>query len=333
MVSNFTFVILTGYCYMSEPDNTLHTIPTLTAQSAGVSLLPFLALRFPAVPLAQLQRAVREGQVRVDGRVVRQAAWVVPSGSQVSWRGPLADIALTEPAAPLTLEILYEDADLLICDKPAGMLSHPSPQEKSGTLLHAAAHYILQQGGPSAQRPFLLHRLDRDTSGVIALARHERAAQILTRDFAEKRARKQYLALVKGIVNDDSGTIDAAIAPTPHLWPRWRVAANGAPAQTRFTIRERFPRHTLLSLEPLTGRTHQLRLHCAHIGHPIAGEKVYRGIAKPARTPGISFLRTMLHAERLTLPHPTQTGRLVAAAAPLPADLTQALAAIVNCEL
>lgn len=310
---------------------------TLHVKLNHITIADFLGLNFPAWSAVEIVAALRAGHIQLNGRRLSgKPDYLLRRGDTVTL---LDKSARSEPPAqdtPLPLEILYQDAALLIVNKPAGMLSHPSPQEKEGTLLHAVGHYLLTRASdsdssenlaPNAKllRPFLLHRLDRDTSGVIALARTPQVARRLSADFEQRRVRKRYLALVKGVVTADEGLIDAPVAATPQLWPRWRVAATGQTAQTRFTVLQRGPQHTLLQLEPLTGRTHQLRLHCAHLGHPILGERIYRGSQTLVRGPQPQAPRTLLHAHSLALPHPMQNKQCLEIVAPYPPDLLQAL--------
>jgi 23S rRNA pseudouridine1911/1915/1917 synthase len=287
----------------------------------------FLALHFPAISLTRLRTAIKQGAARVNARPT-MPGWILQPGDQIT-------IAL-DPDAPtsalpenLPLDILFEDDDLLVINKQTGLLSHPSKSEKSGTLLNAIAWHWLhrpQTPGKTAPRPILLHRLDRDTSGVIAIAKNERASRIVSKAFRLRRVKKEYLALVYGVVAEDAGTIDAPIGRDPHGWPRWCILPEGDPAQTNFTVRQRFAEHTLLALEPLTGRTHQLRLHCAHIGHPIVGDPVYKGKDKAMQQPipGCKPKHQLLHAHSLTLRHPS-TGEDICFIAPLPPALADAI--------
>jgi 23S rRNA pseudouridine1911/1915/1917 synthase len=293
---------------------------------AGAELEHFVALNFPAVSSVNIRKAIRGGCLAVNGRTIAKPFWKLRAGDEITFKARVSHLfPHSRPAPPL--QVLYEDADLLIADKPAGQLSHPSPQERSGTLLDSAAQYILGQGNPAMRRPFLLHRLDKDTTGAIALARHEKAAAILTKAFHEQRVGKTYLALTHGVVAAESGEINFPIGATPHLWPRWRVSADGAVAVTRFCALRRFPRHTLLSLKPQTGRTHQIRIHCAYLGHPLVGERVYCAGGEAHAIAGFSPVRQLLHAQRLVLPHP-KTGQSIIVTAPWPSDLAKAVAAL-----
>ena len=298
---------------------------TFTVAAKGFRLDQFLALQFPAISLTRLRTAIKHGDARLNGRTTF-SGWIVQAGDQVTIQ--------LDPGAPtsampekITLDVLFEDEDLLIVNKPVGLLSHPSHKEKSGTLLNAIAYHLLHSPQPaSVPRPILLHRLDRDTSGVIALAKSERANRIVSKAFRERRVKKLYRALVYGVIAEDTGTIDAPIGHEPHLWPRWCVKEGGDASQTNFTVKQRFPQHTLIELQPLTGRTHQLRLHCAHIGHPIVGDPVYKGrdqtVLQPI--PDLKLKHQLLHAHSLTLQH-LSTGEELCVIAPLPATLIEAI--------
>lgn len=300
---------------------------TCEVAASGLRFDQFIALHFPAISLTRIRRAIREGAARVNGRQ-RMQGWILQPGDQISLKIDPGEPTAAKPE-DIPLDILFEDDDLLIINKPVNLLSHPSHTEKSGTLMNAIAWHLLHhaQAGKSAARPVLLHRLDRDTSGVIAIAKNDRATRIVTKAFRKRRVSKRYLALVAGVVAPDSGEIAAPIGRSPHTWPRWRVIESGDPAQTRFVVKERFAQLTLLELEPLTGRTHQLRIHCAHFGHPIIGDQVYKGNgATPVVVvPGIKTKHQLLHAHSLAFRHPT-TGAEMTFTAPLPQAMKEALA-------
>jgi 23S rRNA pseudouridine1911/1915/1917 synthase len=225
------------------------------------------------------------------------------------------------------LDIVFEDDDLLVVNKPAGMLVHPSHREKNGTLLNAATFYlnrpifILEEEkrrkgeGETAVRssfppllfcssifirPGLPHRLDKQTSGLMVIAKSSRAHRMLSDHFMKRRVEKRYLALVDGIVEASEGLINAPIGRHPEL-KHWSVKDGGKISETRFRVRERFADTTLLELEPVTGRTNQLRIHCESIEHPIVGD-VRRG--------GSEFSRLCLHAYHLAFPHPSSGERM-----------------------
>lgn len=272
----------------------------------------FLARRLPAVSVTRLRRAIAEGEALLNGAPAAKGMRL-GCGDRVSITLNAAERSSTTPE-PMALEILYEDAELIVVNKPAGLLVHPSRSEKSGTLTNALAYHFLQHGG-TAIRPGLIHRLDRHTSGVLVIAKTARAHRIIAKAFRQRRVVKRYLALITGRVALDAGEVAAPIGRDGQAWPRWQINSNGRPALTRYAVRRRFAQHTLLELEPLTGRTHQLRIHCAHLGHPVVGDRVYGTPEPVSERLGLSY--HLLHAERLTLRHPG-TGSEMSFTAPLP---------------
>jgi 23S rRNA pseudouridine1911/1915/1917 synthase len=201
----------------------------------------------------------------------------------------------------ISFDIVFEDEHLIVVNKPAGMLMHPSHREHSGTLLNGLVFHLNDKSGgrPTMDsgeriRPGLIHRLDKETSGLVVVAKDARAHRILSGHFMKRRIEKRYLALVEGVLADDEGTIRAPIGRYDEL-KFWGVKADGKDSETQFVVRERRSDTTLVELEPVTGRTNQLRIHCQSIGHPIVGD-VPRG--------GRKFSRLCLHAYRLGFPHP-----------------------------
>lgn len=212
---------------------------------------------------------------------------------------------------PMTLDVAYEDAEVLVVNKPPGLLVHPTSPEQRATLAHGIAARYADQGVRRKVRP--VHRLDRDTSGLVLFAHTAAAQQRLDAQLREETLRRQYQALVGGVLADEKGAIDAPIGPHPRHPHLRAVRPEGrAPARTRYQVVERFADATLLRLELETGRTHQIRVHLAHAGHPVLGDRQYGG------APG--FPRQALHAGRLTFLHPG-TGESVEVQAPLPADM------------
>jgi 23S rRNA pseudouridine1911/1915/1917 synthase len=222
-------------------------------------------------------------------------------------------VELAMKPEPLPLEIVFEDAEIIVVNKASGMLMHPTFAQKTGTLLNALAYYLNEsresevesrEKEKSDSRPFirpgLVHRLDRQTSGLLVVAKTMRAHRILSDHFRRKLVEKKYFALVEGLVKEDSGTIVAPIGRIEEI-KLWNVKAGGKHAETRFRIKERFSDSTLLELEPVTGRTNQLRIHCAHVGHPIIGDKWH------SRR---EFPRLCLHAYRLSFWHPNGNKRM-----------------------
>jgi 23S rRNA pseudouridine1911/1915/1917 synthase len=227
----------------------------------------------------------------------------------------------TESAAP-SVPILYEDDDLLVVDKPAGLVVHPAYRHPAGTLFDAVSAYV--QGHGEA-KPCLLHRLDKDTSGAILLAKTEHARRHLVRQFEQHTIRKTYLALVCGAPDPASGEIDAPLRRDPLDRRRMQIDPQGVPAHTAYqTLKVLAPGFAVVELAPLTGRMHQLRIHLAAQGTPIIGDTLY---ARPERWAKLSPPRQCLHAHALAFRHPT-TGMHLRVVSPLPADIRTILAAL-----
>ncbi|MBO0799624.1 MAG: RluA family pseudouridine synthase [Blastocatellia bacterium] len=273
----------------------------------------FVASQLPRVSLTRIRRLIAEGEVLVNGekslKGVRLAA-----GDHVSVKIFAADKSSTTPE-PIPLDILYEDDHLIVVNKAVGLLVHPSRSEKSGTLTNGLAYHFWRSTG-AAIRPGLVHRLDRNTSGVIVIAKTPRAHRTISKHFRERLVKKFYLALVSGIVEQERGEIKAPIGYDPKVFPHWCVMSDGRLAETRYKVRRRFAAHTLLELEPLTGRTHQLRIHCNLIGHPIIGDPLYSSRVDPLAAQ-YKLKHHLLHASRLLFRHPA-TNAEMEFEAPLP---------------
>lgn len=218
------------------------------------------------------------------------------------------------------ISILYEDTDLLVVDKPAGLVIHPAYKHPDGTLFDAVRDELCRRG---EAKPCLLHRLDKDTSGAVLLAKTETARRHLVRQIEQRRLRKTYLALVCGRPDPASGSIDAPLCRDPNDRLRVRIDPSGDPARTEYqTLQTWEPRFSLVELHPITGRMHQLRVHLAALHTPIVGDTRY---ADPARWEPLAPARQMLHARALTFQHPT-SGEYTTVQAPLPDDLQMLLA-------
>jgi 23S rRNA pseudouridine1911/1915/1917 synthase len=230
----------------------------------------------------------------------------------------------------MALDIIYEDADLVALNKPAGLVVHPAAGHREHTLVNALLHHCGGQlsGIGGVTRPGIVHRLDKDTSGCLVAAKNDDAHLHLCAQFAGRSVEKTYLALVCGRMSRLSGCIEAAIARDPAHRQRMAVTAKkGRDARTRFRVLERWSAATLVEAEPLTGRTHQIRVHLRHLGFPVAGDAVYgrRATARLKENTGYSAPRLLLHARRLALTHPRTQQRMVFEAPP-PADFAAALA-------
>ncbi|HXJ35075.1 MAG TPA: RluA family pseudouridine synthase [Candidatus Eisenbacteria bacterium] len=300
----------------------------VTAAHEGERLDRVVATLAEVGTRSQAKQLVDGGHVRVDG-VVRKASFVVRAGMRIEVDLNVAPPAGIEPEA-LPLRVLYEDAVLLAIDKPPGMVVHPAPGARRGTVVNALLHHLgALEGVGAAERPGIVHRLDKDTSGVLVVARTAAALEALARQFRARTIHKRYLALVHGHVRAASGTIDRPIGRDPRERKRMSVRApRGRAAVTRYTVVERFPGATLLAVAPQTGRTHQIRVHLAALGHPIVGDAVYggrrRGTARETADALAACPRQALHAQAITFVHPA-SGTEVHLEAPLPADLSGVL--------
>jgi 23S rRNA pseudouridine1911/1915/1917 synthase len=277
---------------------------------------------------SHVQKLITAGLLTSDG-VQLKANTIVAPGTTLDFVVPEAVPLDVEPAPEIDVRVVHEDDDLLIIDKPAGLVVHPSPGHAGGTLVNA----LLARDDASAfggiagvQRPGIVHRLDRDTSGLLMVAKHDAAQASLMAQLKARRVKKTYLALVHGEVAAAVGRIEAPIGRDPKHRTRMAVVADGRASTTGYRVRERFPGWTLLELDLVTGRTHQIRVHLDAIGHPIAGDPVYgTGTARRGPQVGSAKLeRLFLHAWRLELVSPS-SGALIRATAPLPDELESVL--------
>jgi 23S rRNA pseudouridine1911/1915/1917 synthase len=271
-----------------------------------------------------VQRLIEDGRVTLGGQPVKSNTVVEP--------GANLEVDIPERVEPrieaeqIPLHVVYEDADVLIIDKPAGLVTHPAPGHNSGTLVNA----LLGRGGADAygsvagaDRPGIVHRLDRDTSGLIIVARNDRAQSALMAQLKARRVKKTYLALVAGAVPAENGRIEAPIGRDPRHYSRMAVVGSGRASTTGYHVRERLPGWTLLEVDLLTGRTHQIRVHLASIGHQIAGDRMYATGAAKAGPEGLE--RLFLHSWRVEFASPSSE-KVIRAEAPLPEELESVLA-------
>lgn len=267
---------------------------------------------------SEWQRLIEAGLVTVNGARVKPSERLAPHDRlQIH---PAATFSLLEPDPSIPLEILYEDPAMIVINKPAGLVVHPAPGHERGTLVHALLARFPELRDPTGQlRPGIVHRLDRDTSGVMVVGKTIEAVAALQKEMQSGRARKVYHLLVRGTIQEDAGTIDAPIGRDPVHRQRMAVRADGRPARTEFRVLERLPGYTYVEAVPVTGRTHQLRVHFAYIGHPVAGDRVY-GHGRPP--PGLH--RQFVHARELTITSPA-THETRTFVAELPADLQMTL--------
>lgn len=270
----------------------------VTAEHAGQRLDTWLALQDLELTRSQVQRLIREGQVEVAGRVaksnhrLRTGEWVT---IVVPKPRPLEILA---EAIPLT--IIYEDAHLAVINKPQGMVTHPAQGNYTGTLVNALLYQIGDLSGINGVlRPGIVHRLDKDTSGLLVIAKSDRAHRRLSEQLKARQVERRYLALLHGNLRQDEGTIVAPLARHPVLRKQMAVGAGGREAVTHYRVRERFGDYTFVELQLETGRTHQIRVHMAHVGHPVVGDNVYG-----PRRPAFGLEGQLLHAWRLAFLHP-----------------------------
>jgi 23S rRNA pseudouridine1911/1915/1917 synthase len=269
-----------------------------------------------------VQKLIASGGLTADGEPVRANA-ILEGGTQLRLVVP-APVPLELEPEPIDVPVVYEDADLLIVDKPAGLVVHPSPGHAGGTLVNALLARDTTYGGIAGiQRPGIVHRLDRDTSGLLMVAKTDAAQHGLMAQLKARRIKKTYLALAWGSVSATVGRIEAPVGRDPKHRTRMAVVPDGRPAVTGYRVRERLPGWTLLELDLITGRTHQIRVHLDAIGHPVAGDPVY-GTGTSRRGPD-GLARLFLHSWRLELASPSDDGRLIRAEAPLPGDLEDVL--------
>jgi 23S rRNA pseudouridine1911/1915/1917 synthase len=293
---------------------------TIGAESARRRLDEFLASRFGALSRMKIASLIEKGWCRVN-REKKLHGYRLLEGDEIEIDiDPDSQTAML--AEPLPLEILYEDEYILIVVKVAGVLVHPTMNVKTGTLANALAYHLnrdFYESSPAAThgeehvlvRPGLVHRLDRATSGLMVVAKTQRALSVLSRHFHRRLVKKQYLAVVAGAPPESEGAINAPLGRDPDLRPQWGVMETGKPSETRYRRLESRGDVTLLELEPVTGRTNQLRIHCAYAGFPILGDDLYGGEPRE---------RLCLHASRLALNHPA-TGERLEFFSPLPPDI------------
>jgi 23S rRNA pseudouridine1911/1915/1917 synthase len=302
---------------------------TVPAVVARIRLDQYLAGEMPGWSRSQLQNWIRAGQVRVNGSPAK-TGHIVRAGETIVVEIPKLPDDEAPVAEDIPLEVLYQDAFLAVVDKPAGMVCHTGAGIRSGTLVNALLHHLgpLQTG--DASRPGIVHRLDKGTSGLLVVARSVAAHSALAQQFKERRVRKQYVALVYGTPTPACGTVDRPLGRDPVDRKKISVRARHARnAVTHYELVESYPGVALTRIRIETGRTHQIRVHMASIGHAVVGDPVYGGVRAPALPAATqAALRTLrrmfLHAERLEFRHP-ETNQELRFEAPLPAELEQIL--------
>ena len=282
----------------------------------------------PGESRSTIQKIIKDGLVKVDGH--HQKANFKLKGDEcllVERRSLIVEEDTLPEAEAMDLNIVYEDDDILVIDKPAGLVVHPSKGHLQGTLVNGLLHYLNGNlsCGSDLYRPGIVHRIDKDTSGLLVVAKHNAAHQALADQLVNHDMRRSYMALVHGHVKAPQGTIEAPLQRDPANRLRWTVAKDGKYALTRFQVLESYENATLLDLELETGRTHQIRVHLEFIGHPLVGDPVYRkGLDHVKGSLVHDMSGQLLHAYALKLQHP-RTGEWLEFKAPLPGHFEQVL--------
>ncbi|MCS7246394.1 MAG: RluA family pseudouridine synthase [Thermomicrobium sp.] len=288
----------------------------------GERLDKLIASRVTGVSRSFVQQMMKRGEILVNGAPAKPAQRV-RYGDRLEVSLPPAEPPVDLEPEYLPIPVIYEDDDIIVFDKPAGIVTHPAPGHERGTLVNALKAIRPDLAVQPSHRPGIVHRLDKDTSGLLVVAKTEPARLALLEQWQSRSVLKKYTALVHGIVEPDAGTIDAPISRDPREPTKMAVVPWGRPAITHFRVMERFRCATLLDVTIETGRTHQIRVHCAFIGHPVVGDQQYGG----HRSFCVAVPRQFLHARSLRFRHPT-TGQTIELETPLPSDLRRALASL-----
>ena len=288
-------------------------------ESAGERLDACLARMADGVTRSAAARAIAEGRVLVNGRAAGKSL-KLSGGEQIEFT-PEEPAPISAAPQDIPLDVVYEDGDVIVVNKPSGLVVHPAPGHPDGTLVNALLHHCGSSlsGVGGALRPGIVHRIDRDTSGLIIAAKNDMAHQSLAAQLADHTLARTYECIVTGNLREDSGTVDAPIARDSRDRKRMAVVSGGRRAVTHWEVIARYPGYTHIRCQLETGRTHQIRVHMAYLGHPILGDTVY-GAKKPV--PGLTG--QCLHAVALQFLHP-RTGEAVSLSCPLPEEFTAML--------
>ena len=279
-------------------------MPTIEYKVENAARLDVLCAEAAQASRSQAAKWIESGLCVVDGKVQTKTSFKAPAGAQLVLTVPEA-VESTVEKEDIPLEILYEDEDVAVVVKPCGMVVHPAAGNESGTLVNALLFAMDDLSGiGGVKRPGIVHRLDKDTSGLLLVAKNDASQLALSEQLSARSMEKHYRALVEGNIREDSGRVEAAIARSKKDRKKMAVDEEGREAITEWTVLARGRGVTLLDVHILTGRTHQIRVHCKHIGHPVCGDPIY-GSPKGAKVP-----RLMLHAYSLSFTHPTSGERM-----------------------
>jgi 23S rRNA pseudouridine1911/1915/1917 synthase len=296
----------------------------IVLKSKGGRLDQILSANVGDLSRSRLQKLIRERRVKVNGIITTKPSFQLDGDEIIELQIPPKKPTILEPE-PIPLDILFENKDLIVINKPAGMVVHPSAGHDTGTLVHAVlAHAPDIQGIGGEQRPGVVHRLDKDTSGLILMAKNDAAYYSLQKQFTERTVNKTYIALVDGVPPTPSGRIEACIGRDPAHRKKMAVVreSKGRAAVSQYKTLEDFPNHTLLEVHPITGRTHQIRLHLAFIGCPVVGDRVYG-----RKRPSLEIRRHFLHAAKIEIIIPSKREATIFEA-PLSEDLEEVLTSL-----
>lgn len=307
---------------MNNTPSQIKLSATITEDYANLRVDQALAKLFPEFSRGRLQNFIREGMVIVNGTRIRPKD-KVKSGDEIIINAVIEANEAWQPES-IALDIIYEDDQIIVLNKPAGLVVHPAAGNKAGTLLNALLHHAPELG--ELPRAGIIHRLDKDTSGIMVVTRTLKAHHFLVKALQARTIKREYRAIVVGQMTA-GGTVEAPIGRHPKVRTKMAVVASGKPAMTHYRVLERFPAHSFIKVMLETGRTHQIRVHMAHIHYPIVGDSNYggrlyipKGASAALRSCLQAFKRQALHAFRLELPHPTSREPM-AWTAPIPDDM------------
>lgn len=308
---------------LDEPGATARTEPEIvehdvTAEEIGERLDKVLVALRPDLSRAHVQRLIDEEKLTINGKSSK-SGYKLRNGDKLRLVIPPPEPLLHLQPEAIPLDIIYEDADIIMINKPAGLVVHPAPGHNSGTLVNALLHHVPGLNINGNQRPGIVHRLDKDTSGLLVAAKNDAALGNLIQQMKNHETTKIYLTLLEGNLQPPAGIVDAPIGRDPNQRKQMDIVPNGKPARTHYKVLEYLPKHSYVEARLETGRTHQIRVHFAHLNHPVVGDLIYG-----RRKPTLNLKRQFLHAHRLGLKLPS-SGEYREFEAPLPADLQRAL--------